>query len=133
MSKIKGANTSPEILLRKYLSAKAIRYQINTAKYLGKPDIVIKKHKLAIFVDGEFWHGYKWQEKKRKIKSNRHYWIPKIEGNIKRDKTVNRELKKQGWKVIRVWEHKVRREHNAVLTKICRHLNHKKNDPSFKK
>ena len=79
MSKIKSQNTLPEIKLRKYLWNLGFRYRLNVAKLPGKPDIVISKSKLIIFIDGEFWHGYKWNQKKNKIKANRNYWIPKIE------------------------------------------------------
>lgn len=79
MSKIKGKDTKPEILFRKSLWASGVRYRINVSGLPGKPDIVIEKKKIVIFIDGEFWHGYKWQEKKPKIKSNRDYWIAKIE------------------------------------------------------
>jgi len=65
MSKIKSNNTAAELLLRKSLWSKSVRYRINDKKLLGKPDISIKKHKLVIFIDGEFWHGYNWEEKRK--------------------------------------------------------------------
>ena len=74
----------------------------------GNPDIVIRKAKLIIFVDGEFWHGYKWKLKKPKIKSNREYWIKKIEGNIARDRKNKRKLKEMGFTVVRLWEHEIK-------------------------
>lgn len=95
MSKIRSKNTQPEILLRKALWSEGIRYRLNLAKLPGKPDIVINKFKLAIFVDGSFWHGYKWDEKKIKIKSNKEYWLNKIERNIERDNENNIALQKQ--------------------------------------
>ncbi|WP_449397638.1 hypothetical protein [Chryseobacterium wanjuense] len=64
MSKIKGKDTQPEIMFRNALYSLGIRYRINVAKLPGKPDIAIKKYKLAIFIDGDFWHGYKWEEKR---------------------------------------------------------------------
>jgi DNA mismatch endonuclease (patch repair protein) len=69
----------------------------------GKPDIAFPKAKTAIFCDSEFWHGYHWSENQEKILSNREYWIPKIERNMKRDKSVSRSLRKQGWLVLRFW------------------------------
>lgn len=69
----------------------------------GSPDIAITKYKIAIFVDGEFWHGYNWEEKKTKIKNHRVYWISKIENNMKRDQRNNAELKNMGWIVLRFW------------------------------
>ena len=77
MSKIRGKNTKPEMLFRKALWHKGVRYRVNSKKLPGKPDVSIQKYKLAIFIDGEFWHGYNWDEKKVCIKSNRDFWIQK--------------------------------------------------------
>lgn len=118
MSKIRSTNTKAEIVLRKKLWNAGIRYRINYNKLPGKPDIVITKKKIAIFVDGEFWHGYKWKEKKPRIKANREYWIPKIERNISRAKKVNKILKKQGWIAIRFWEQDVKQQIEQCVHKI---------------
>ncbi len=107
MARIKNKNTKPEVLLRKELWSRGYRYRTNVKKLPGKPDVVITKYKLAIFVDGEFWHGHHWNEKKEKIKSNRGFWIPKIERNIQRDDEVNEQLDDLGWTVIRFWQHKI--------------------------
>ena len=123
MSKIKGENTSPELLLRKSLFRHGIRYRINYSKLAGKPDIVILKNKIAIFVDGEFWHGYKWSQKKLSIKSNRNFWIPKIERNIQRDNQNSLLLKKMGFKVFRFWQHEVEKNLESCVKKILRALN----------
>lgn len=106
MSKIRSKNTTPEIKLRKLLWNVGIRYRINYKELPGKPDIVINKYKLVIFVDGEFWHGYNWEEKRNKIKTNRDYWIPKIEKNRIRDAKNTRELEKLGYTVLRFWNTK---------------------------
>lgn len=92
MKKIPSKNTKPELIFRKELWRRGYRYRINDKKLPGSPDIVFKKMKTAIFIDGEFWHGFNWQEKKKKIKANRGYWIPKIERNIERDERNNKEL-----------------------------------------
>ena len=118
MKKIKSTNTKPEVLLRKKLWTVGYRYRINVKELPGKPDIVFFRKKIAIFVDGEFWHGYNWIEKKHKIKANRDYWIHKIEGNIERDYKTNQRLKNMGWKVFRFWEHDVTKNTNVVLNKI---------------
>jgi len=118
MRKIKSKNTTPEILLRKALWNSGIRYRIKNKSIPGKPDIAIKKYKLAVFVDGEFWHGYNWSEKKKKIKSNREYWIKKIEGNIERDKKVNRELKENGWTVLRYWQNEIKNDLDKCVSEI---------------
>lgn len=122
MSKIKGANTSPEITLRKTLWKLGIRYRLNVAKLHGKPDIVISKNKLVIFIDGEFWHGYNWEEKKLKIKSNREYWIKKIEGNMRRDVANNQSLEAAGFTVLRFWERQIKKDLDLCISEIMKHL-----------
>ena len=123
MSKIKSQNTQPEIKLRKYLWNIGYRYRLNVSSLPGKPDIVISKLKLIIFIDGEFWHGYKWKEKKKHIKTNRQYWIPKIERNMKRDTVNNRKLRKDGWIVLRFWEHQIKKDFDFVIEKILSSIN----------
>ena len=103
MSRIKSSNTSIEVLLRKALWHSGIRYRINYKKLPGTPDIAITKHRLAIFCDGEFWHGKGWETKPSKIQSNREYWIKKIDRNIDRDNETNKALTYRGWTVIRFW------------------------------
>jgi DNA mismatch endonuclease (patch repair protein) len=103
MKAIKSKDTKEEILLAKALWHKGHRYRKNNKSVLGTPDLTFKKYKVAIFVDGEFFHGFNWKDKKEKIKSNREYWIPKIERNMQRDMEVNQYLIKNGWKVIRFW------------------------------
>jgi len=118
MQSIKSKNTKPEIDLRQKLWALGYRYRIHVDYILGKPDIVFPKEKIAIFVDGDFWHGYNWEEKKKKIKANREYWISKIEMNIKRDKDNNFQLKSNGWIVLRFWESEINNEIDKVINKI---------------
>jgi DNA mismatch endonuclease Vsr len=103
MQAIKASATKAEVLLAKSLFNKGYRYRKNNKSVFGKPDLTFKKIKLAIFVDGEFWHGKDWEIRKENIKSNRQYWIPKIEKNINRDEVVNTELIKSGWTVMRFW------------------------------
>lgn len=122
MRKIKSKNTKPEIKLRKALWALGIRYRINNSELPGKPDILINKKKLIIFVDGEFWHGYEWEKKKPKIKSNRDYWINKIERNMKRDIENTRLLKSMGFTVLRFWEHEIKKNIDDCLNKILSFL-----------
>lgn len=92
-----------ENLLAHALWAEGIRYRRNYKVLPGKPDIAITKYKIAVFVDGEFWHGFNWKEKKKKIKNNRNYWIPKIEKNMIRDKRNDQLLKEMGWEPIHFW------------------------------
>lgn len=105
MSKIRSTGGKAETLLAKALWHHGVRYYKNYKKLPGKPDIAITKYKIAVFVDGEFWHGYDWENQKvLRIKTNRDYWIPKIEKNIERDTLVNQELEELGWTVLRFWE-----------------------------
>lgn len=118
MSKIKSSDTKPEIKLRKFLWNIGLRYRKNVKKLPGSPDIVFFKYRLVIFVDGEFWHGYNWEEKKNKIKSNRAFWIPKIERNIERDKAINNHYNQTNWTVMRFWEHEIKKEFGRCAKKI---------------
>jgi DNA mismatch endonuclease, patch repair protein len=101
MSKIRGKDTRIEIELRKGLWKDGYRFRKNSTTIYGKPDISIKKYKIAIFCDSEFWHGLNWSVTKETIKSNREFWIAKIERNIERDIEVNDFLKGNGWIVLR--------------------------------
>lgn len=108
MSRIKGKNTTIEMLLSKALWHRGLRFRKNSKSVYGHPDISIKKYKVAIFCDGDFWHGWDWENRKDSIKNNREYWIPKIERNMQKDIEVNHVLSSMGWRVIRVWEHEIR-------------------------
>lgn len=99
MKAIRSKNTKIEVILAKSLWAKGLRYRKNNKNVFGKPDFTFKKYKIAIFCDGEFFHGKDWETAKNRIKSNREFWLAKIAGNIKRDEVVNETLKKEGWTV----------------------------------
>ncbi|MEJ5995759.1 very short patch repair endonuclease [Pedobacter sp. Du54] len=116
MSKIRGTNSVPEMLLRRALWAKNIRFRIHRKDLPGKPDILIEKYKLAIFVDGDFWHGYQWE--KRKPKTNESFWIPKIERNMERDRYVNETLIEMGYTVMRFWEHDVEKRLKVCVNQV---------------
>ena len=107
MSRIKSNDTTIEKSLRRALWRAGIRYRKNYKILPGVPDIVLTKHRIAIFCDGEFWHGKGWEQKKHRIKSNRDYWIKKIERNINRDNDINRRLFGSGWTVIRFWGNEI--------------------------
>jgi len=110
MRRIKATDTSIEIKLRKALWAKGYRYRKNCKKVFGKPDICFKGKKLAIFCDSEFWHGKYYQEEKYIPKTNKEYWIPKIQRNIERDKEVNTTLKDEGWIILRFWQKEIEKD-----------------------
>lgn len=121
MSKIRGKNTKPEVKLRKMLWSEGIRgYRIHY-KLPGKPDIVFIKKKIAIFIDGCFWHKCPvcFQEPETK----KEFWMKKISSNVERDIKVNLQLQKDGWTVIRFWEHEVRKNPEQILSKIIDLLN----------
>lgn len=122
MSKIRGKNTKPELAFRKALYAAGYRYRINYKKLIGKPDILLKKYKTAVFIDGEYWHGHNWNERKPKVKTNREFWIAKIERNMQRDREVNAELQRLGYTVFRFWETEIKKELDTCLRKVIMHL-----------
>lgn len=128
MSKIRGKNTKPELLFRKALWKKGIRYRLDSKKLPGKPDVSIKKYKLAIFIDGEFWHGYNWSERKKTIKSNRNFWIPKIERNMQRDREVNIQLEELGYTIFRFWTNEIKNNLNKCINDVLVYINTEQND-----
>lgn len=128
MSKIRGKNTKPELIFRKALWKKGVRYRIDNKKLPGKPDVSIQKYKLAVFIDGEFWHGYNWDERKDSIKSNRDFWVPKIERNIQRDREVNRLLMDTGYTVFRFWEKEIKNDLNKCIYDVLVYIAVGQND-----
>ena len=109
MKQVKNKDSKIEIALRKELWSRGLRYQKNVTNIFGKPDLVFKGKKVAVFCDSEFWHGYNWEERKKDFKSHQEFWIPKIERNMERDKEVTEELQKQGWTVLRFWGKEIKK------------------------
>lgn len=107
MSKVKLKGGKAETLLSKALWHKGYRYRKNDKRLPGSPDIAILRHRIAIFVDGEFWHGKDWETRKGRLKHNREYWIEKIEENMTRDFRNNQLLTLAGWIPIHFWEKEV--------------------------
>ena len=122
MSKIRGTNSKPELLLRKALWKAGVRYRINRTNLPGRPDISIKKYKLAVFVDGEFWHGDYWDQKKNTIKTNRKFWVPKIERNMQRDREVNQMLSELGYTVFRFWSHEIKNNLQQCINDLLTYI-----------
>ena len=118
MSRIRGKDTAIEVALRKELWRRNMRYRKNVRKVRGTPDIAFIGLKIAVFVDGEFWHGYDWEHKKDAFKSNREFWVAKIERNMERDREVDAMLEADGWTVIRVWGNEVKRDVIGVADRI---------------
>ena len=104
MSRIKGKNTKPEEIVRKYLFSKGFRYRKNDKQLPGTPDIVLPKYKTVIFVNGCFWHGHKGCRYFVVPKTNTDFWLDKINTNIERDKHKQEALKELEWNVVVVWE-----------------------------
>ena len=109
MKQVKNKDSKIEMTLRKELWSRGLRYQKNVTSIFGKPDLVFKGKKVAVFCDSEFWHGYNWEEQKKDFKSHQEFWIPKIESNMERDKEVTEELQKQGWTVLRFWGKEIKK------------------------
>lgn len=118
MSKIRSKDTKPEIALRKALWILGLKYRVNVKKLPGSPDILMRKYKLAIFVDGEFWHGYNWNERKHKLKANKEFWISKIERNMQRDKLNEEKLSLLGFNILRFWDHEIKKDISNCIDRI---------------
>lgn len=120
MQQVKSKDTKIEVILRKELWSRGLRYQKNSKKVFGKPDIVFIGKKVAVFCDSEFWHGYNWDERKNDFKSHRDFWIPKIERNMERDIEVNKALESEGWIVLRFWGNDIKNNLKSCADKIER-------------
>ena len=108
MAAIKGKDTKPEMIVRKYLFSRGLRYRVNNRKLPGSPDIVLKKYKAVVFVDGCFWHAHRRCKYYRLPKSNADFWRAKLARNIARDYVNNVDLELAGWRVLRIWECEIR-------------------------
>lgn len=104
MAAIKGKDTKPEITVRKFLFSKGLRYRVNNRKLPGTPDVVLKKYRTVVFIDGCFWHGHEGCKYYRLPRTNTDFWRHKIVMNIARDYANNVYLRLAGWRVIRIWE-----------------------------
>ena len=109
MQQVKNKDSKIEVLLRKELWSRGLRYRKNVNRIYGKPDIVFIGKKIAVFCDSEFWHGYNWEERKKDFKSHQEFWIPKIERNMQRDKEVTAKLESEGWIVLRFWGNEIKK------------------------
>lgn len=126
MQAVKSAGSKIDTTLAKALFARGHRYRKNDKTVFGKPDLTFKKLKIAIFVDSEFWHGKDWEIRRHDHKSNRAFWLAKIERNIERDKEVNLQLLKEGWIILRFWGTDIQKKLQTCITKIERKINEAK-------
>ena len=127
MANVKLKNGTAECLLAKELWHLGYRYRKNDKRFPGSPDIAITKYKIAVFVDGEFWHGKDWELRKTRLQRNRDYWIEKIEENINRDKRNDALLIEQGWIPIHFWEKDVLRKTGQCVSQITMMLESRNN------
>ncbi len=123
MSRIRAADTKPEVLLRKALWKKGLRYRKNYRILPGKPDIVLTRQKIAIFVDGDFWHARGHQNNPgEQVASNKDFWQKKLARNVKRDREVNDQLTEEGWLVLRFWEKDILKSLEKCIAEIEKYI-----------
>lgn len=120
MQNIRSIGTSPEIAVMRELRRLNIYFARNVRSIIGKPDIVFRRKKTAVFIDSDFWHGH--PSRYIKPKSNVSYWQDKVKRNRRRDKEVTSALRKEGWKVLRFWESDIKRSLTKCVKRITRHL-----------
>jgi len=122
MSRIRGRNTKIDLKMKKILSRQKFKFQMYPKMY-GNPDFIIKRKRIAIFCDGDFWHGYNYEIKKKPAKK---FWRDKIEQNMNRDRKVSRKLRREGWSVLRFWEHDIEKNPEMCIRKLKRKARSKK-------
>ena len=117
MASIRSRDTMPERVVRSILHRKGYRFRKHVRELPGSPDIVFPRVRLAVFIDGDFWHAYKLDTWKYKLNP---YWMAKIERNVSRDRLNRRKLRRQQWMVLRIWEHQIRRDAFEVASGLMR-------------
>ena len=120
MASIKSKNTLLEKGVFRALRKNGIYFQKHYKKALGTPDLAVPSKKIAVFIDGDFWHGYRYTQWKPRLKNK--FWTGKIERNMSRDKKYRDSLKRQGWKVLRVWEHEIKKYPRKTIGRVVKIL-----------
>lgn len=120
MSRIKGKDTGLEMRVRSELHRRGFRFRKHVKELPGKPDVVFTKAKVAVFIDGDFWHGYRFPAWEHKVSD---FWKQKINKNRERDRRNHRKLKEMGWTVIRLWQHDLERDFQECIEKIVAAVN----------
>jgi DNA mismatch endonuclease, patch repair protein len=115
MSRIRSTNTKPELVIRRLAHARGLRFRIHQRTLPGCPDLVFVKARVAVFVDGDFWHGWRFPQWKKKLSA---YWAAKITNNRKRDRRNFRRLRLDRWIVVRLWEHQIEGDPHLCLERI---------------
>jgi DNA mismatch endonuclease (patch repair protein) len=122
MSQIKGKDTKIEVEVRKYLFSKGYRFRKNDKRYPGKPDIVLPKYHVAIFVHGCFWHRHEGCKDATTPKTRTEFWLEKFDKNVKNDQIKQEKLRELGWKVIVIWECELKRNFQETMDKVEKEL-----------
>ena len=122
MRSVRTAETEPEVRLARALAAICLSFRRNDPKILGRPDFTFPDARLAVFIDGDFWHGRKWFEEGAAPATNTQFWIAKFERNRRRDREVTSALRREGWSVIRLWGSDVIRDSDRCARKVRRRL-----------
>lgn len=123
MSRVRSKDTRPELLVRRRLWAAGYRYRLHYKFAKGRPDIAFIGVKIAVFIDGDFWHGNAWRVREKAsladlFPTNTDWWVAKLERNMERDREVSAGLEQDGWTVIRVWESEILSDLDAVIDRI---------------
>lgn len=116
----KAKDTVPEMLVRKALWSRGVRYRLHVSRLPGKPDIVFTRERVVVFIDGDFWHGRNWEELEKKLRhrANAEYWISKIQYNRTRDHDQRKALEEQGWTVVQLWETEIIKNIEEAIEKV---------------
>jgi len=120
MSRIKGKNTLPEREVSAALATMGLSWESHAGDLPGRPDFVFRTAKVALFVDGDFWHGWRFPQWQDKLSEK---WEHKIECNRARDQRNHRKLRRMGWSVVRIWEHQIRKDLPRAIARVCMVLN----------
>lgn len=115
MSRIRSKDTLPELTIRRLVHLRGMRFRKHKKELPGQPDLVFSKCKVAVFIDGDFWHGWQFPRWKAKLAP---YWKNKIDGNRRRDRRNHQRLRRYGWQVIRIWEHEVKEDAECCVDRI---------------
>jgi DNA mismatch endonuclease (patch repair protein) len=123
MARVRSKDSKAELALRRAIHARGIRFRLHASDVPGRPDLVIRRHRLAVFVDGDFWHGNAWRLRglpslASQFPTRTEWWTKKIERNIERDREVDASLRADGWHVVRLWESDVLREPEAAADRV---------------
>jgi|ERR1043166_941271 DNA mismatch endonuclease (patch repair protein) len=115
MSRVRSKNTSPELILRRLAHRRGLRFRVHFSELPGCPDMVFAQARVVVFIDGDFWHGWRFPQWREKLSE---YWDRKIAGNRKRDQRNFRRLRQRGWLVVRVWEHQIKTDPEICVRRI---------------